>query len=91
MSNFHDVPALSDAIHLYCDTAFAWHKRQATLNHDSQIERSVHEDYTIWTLLVKETMLGGRDEEQRRDEFALQAVYVVFIRYWRYSRDGRIY
>lgn len=80
MSNFHDVPALSDSIHIYCDTAFAWHKRQATLNHDSQVERGVHEDYTVWALLVRETMLGGLNEEQRREEFALQAAYVVFIR-----------
>jgi len=31
-------------------------------------------------LLVQETMLGGMNEAQRRDEFALQAAYVVFIR-----------
>lgn len=34
----------------------------------------------VWALLVKETMLGGLNEEQRREEFALQAAYVVFIR-----------
>ena len=32
------------------------------------------------TAIVQETMLGGLNENQRRDEFALQAAYVVFIR-----------
>jgi type I restriction enzyme M protein len=40
----------------------------------------VHDDYTVWTALVQETMLGGLTESQRQDEFALQAAYVVFIR-----------
>jgi len=32
----------------------------------------------VWTSLVQETMLGGMSEGQRRNEFALQAAYVVF-------------
>src|SRR5712692_761451 len=80
MSSLDDVPPLREALQLYSEKTFAWHKRRATLNHDYQTDRNVHDDYNIWALLVQETMLGGLNEEQRRDEFALQAAYVVFIR-----------
>src|SRR5947208_7751352 len=53
---------------------------QATLRHDYRKDLSVYDDYTTWKSLVQETMLGELDEERRRDEFALQAAYVVFIR-----------
>ncbi len=80
MSNLDDVPPLRDALETYSEKTFDWHKRQATLRHDFQADRSIYDDYNIWASLVKETMLGGLNEEQRRDEFALQAAYVVFIR-----------
>jgi len=62
------------------EKVFAWHQRQATLRQDYQAEIRVHDDYMVWTALVEETMLGGLEESQRQDEFALQAAYVVFIR-----------
>lgn len=71
---------LGDALKAYGDTAFAWHKRKAFLRHDNRTSIEVHENYSIWTAIVQETMLGGLNEDQRRDEFALQASYVVFIR-----------
>jgi type I restriction enzyme M protein len=80
MSNLDDVLPLRDALQIYSEKAFDWHKRQATLRHDYQTDRNVYDDYNIWALLVKETMLGGLNEEQRREEFAIQAAYVVFIR-----------
>ena len=51
-----------------------------TLRQTYQANIRVFDDYTVWTALVQETMLGGLSEDQRRDEFALQAAYVVFIR-----------
>jgi type I restriction enzyme M protein len=80
MSDLDDVPPLRDAMQIYNENAFDWHKRQATLRHDYQVDRNIYEDYNIWELLVKETMLGGLNEEQRREEFTLQAAYVIFIR-----------
>ena len=80
MSDLDDVPPLRDAMQIYSENTFGWHKRQATLRHDYQIDRNIYDDYSIWALLVKETMLGGLNEEQRREEFALQAAYVTFIR-----------
>ncbi len=80
MSNLDDVPPLRNGLHTYCETVFDWHKRQATLHHDYQTDNNINNDYNIWALLVKETMLGNLNEEQHRDEFALQAAYVVFIR-----------
>ncbi len=72
--------ALGDALKAYGDAAFDWHKRKAFLRHDNRESIEVRENYAIWTAIVQETMLGGLDETQRRDEFALQASYVVFIR-----------
>src|SRR5713226_1488028 len=80
MSDLSDESLLDKALQTYCEKTFGWHQRQATLRQDYQADRSVYDDYTIWTSLVKETMLGGLNEERRRDEFALQAAYVVFIR-----------
>lgn len=80
MSNLDDVAPLSQGLQTYCETIFDWHRRQATLRHDYQADRNIYDDYNIWALLVKETMLGNLNEEQHRDEFALQAAYVVFIR-----------
>lgn len=80
MSNLDDVAPLSNGLQTYCETVFDWHRRQATLRHEYQTDRNIYDDYTIWALLVKETMLGNLNEEQHRDEFALQAAYVVFIR-----------
>ena len=72
--------ALGDALKANGDTAFDWHKRAAFLRHDNRESIEVRENYAIWTAIVQETMLGGLDEDQRRDEFALQASYVVLIR-----------
>jgi len=80
MSDLDDVPPLREALQNYSEKAFDWHKRQATLHHEYQADRNIFDDYNIWALLVKETMLGGLNDEQRREEFALQAAYVVFIR-----------
>ena len=71
---------LGEALKRYGDTAFAWHQRQATLRQVNRKEIEVHDNYVLWASLVQETMLGGLNEEQRRNEFALQAAYVVFIR-----------
>ncbi len=71
---------LNDALKPYVEKVFTWHQRQATLRQTYQVDIRVHDDYTVWTALVQETMLGGLEEAQRRDEFALQAAYVVFIR-----------
>lgn len=75
-----DYPPLHDALVPYANMAFGWHQRQATLRQTYQTNIRVFDDYTVWTALVQETMLGGLSEDQRRDEFALQAAYVVFIR-----------
>lgn len=80
MSDLNDEPLLDNALQIYCEKTFGWHQRQATLRQNYQADRGVYDDYTIWTSLVKETMLGGLNEDQQRDEFALQAAYVVFIR-----------
>ena len=79
MSNL-DIPSLQKNLQTYNEITFEWHRRQATLNHDYQADRVVSDDYNIWMQLVKETMLGDLNDERRRDEFALQAAYVVFIR-----------
>lgn len=71
---------LNDALKPYVEKVFSWHQRQATLRQTYQVDIRVHDDYTVWTALVQETMLGGLEEAQRQDEFALQAAYVVFIR-----------
>lgn len=71
---------LGKALEVYGDTAFGWHQRQAILRHDNRESIEVQENYAIWTSIVQETMLGGMTEPQRRDEFALQSAYVVFIR-----------
>ncbi|MCY7393017.1 MAG: hypothetical protein LH647_16460 [Leptolyngbyaceae cyanobacterium CAN_BIN12] len=71
---------LNDALKPYAEKVFVWHQRQAILRQTYQMDIRVHDDYTVWTALVQETMLGGLEESQRQDEFALQAAYVVFIR-----------
>src|SRR5581483_6738177 len=48
--------------------------------YDYRKDIEVYDDYATWKSLVQETMLGKLDEAERRDEFALQAAYVVFIR-----------
>lgn len=75
-----DYTPLHDALVPYVNMVFGWHQRQATLRQTYQANISVFDDYTVWKALVQETMLGGLNEDQRRDEFALQAAYVVFIR-----------
>ena len=71
---------LHDALKPFVEKVFAWHQRQATLRQNYQVDLRAHDDYRVWTALVQETMLGGLNEAQRQDEFALQAAYVVFIR-----------
>lgn len=80
LTNLNDLPPLRDALKAYGEKTFAYHQRQASLRQKYKTEIGVHDDYTIWTSLVQETMLGGLDENGRRDEFALQAAYVIFIR-----------
>lgn len=75
-----ELPALQDALDAYSDLVFAFHRRQAVLRHEYRADRAVYEDFTNWTSLVQETTLGDLNESQQRDEFALQAAYVVFIR-----------
>lgn len=64
----------------YVEKVFVWHQRQAKLRQDYQADIRVHDDYLVWSAIVQETMLGGLEEEQKKEEFALQAAYVVFIR-----------
>lgn len=73
-------PSLHDALEKYVNQVFGWHQRQATLRQEYQADIAVHDNYTVWLALVQETMLGGLDETQCQNEFALQAAYVVFIR-----------
>lgn len=80
MSDLRDIPALRDVLQSYIEKTFAWQKRQAILRHDYRTGRSVYEDYANWVSLVKETVLGELEDEEHRNEFALQAAYVVFIR-----------
>ena len=79
MINLHDVPPLREALQIYSGK----HSTGTSGKHsydDYLADRNVHDEYTTWTSVVQETTLGGLNEEQRRDEFALQAAYVVFIR-----------
>ena len=69
-SDLGEVALLRDALQTFSDMAFAWHQRQAALRQSYRDSLAVHNDYEIWTALVRETMLGGLTEEQRRDEFA---------------------
>ena len=64
----------------YVEKVVAWHQRQAKLRQDYQADIRVHDDYLVWSAIVQETMLGGLEEHQKKEEFALQAAYVVFIR-----------
>jgi len=80
MSTLEDLPTLHNPLQVYIDKGFAWHQRQAALRQEYRNDLNVYDDYVAWKSLVQETMLGGLDEERRRDEFALQAAYVVFIR-----------
>lgn len=80
LNHLNDLPPLRDALQEHSEKTFAYHQRQASLRQKYKTEIGVYDDYTIWTSLVQETMLGGLDEDGRRDEFALQAAYVIFIR-----------
>ncbi len=80
MSSLEDLPTLHNPLQVYIDKGFAWHQRQAALRQEYRNDLNVYDDYIAWKSLVQETMLGGLDEERRRDEFSLQAAYVVFIR-----------
>ncbi len=80
MSDLDDVPPLREALQNYSEKAFDWHKRQATLRYDYRADRNVFDDYYIWASSMRETILNGSNEEQRRERFALQAACVVFIR-----------
>jgi type I restriction-modification system DNA methylase subunit len=71
---------LRDKLKAYVERVWQWHQRQISLRHTYRAALQVRDDYQTWTTLVQETMLGGLAEEQRRDEFALQAAYVIFIR-----------
>jgi type I restriction-modification system DNA methylase subunit len=76
----NELKGLGDAIDGFAKKAFTWHQRTATLRQEYRPDIDVHDHYVVWTSLVQETMLGGLNEEQRKNEFAIQAAYVVFIR-----------
>lgn len=80
LTSLDEFVSLRNALQSYSDGAFVWHQRQAALRQGYRDAINVHNDYEVWASLVQETMLGDLDEEHRRDEFALQAAYVVFIR-----------
>lgn len=80
LESLGEFSALQDRLKSYIDKSFLWHQRQAALRHDFREALRIYDDYTTWKALVQETMLGELDEERRRDEFALQSAYVVFIR-----------
>lgn len=79
-STLDELPPFQATLQIYSDNVFAWHQRRASLRQIYRADIAVYDDYTVWVSLVKETMLGGLTEDQRREEFALQAAYVVFIR-----------
>lgn len=78
--SLEEIKQLHQALELYSNLVFTLHQRRANLRQKYRTDIAVHDDYTIWAALVQETMLGELDDNKRRDEFALQAVYVVFIR-----------
>lgn len=78
--NFKDMTPLQKALRNYNENVFAWHQKTAVLRQKSRQALSVHNDYEVWSSVINETMLGDLADEERRDEFALQAAYVVFIR-----------
>lgn len=78
--NLDNFAVLRDAIQKYGDRTFTWHQRRTGLRAEYRDSIAVHDDYQVWVALVQETMLGDMNEAARRDEFALQAAYVVFIR-----------
>lgn len=80
LTSLDEDPTLDNLLQTYIDKGFAWHQRKATLRYEYQNDLKVYDDYTSWKSIVQETMLGGLDEAKRREEFALQAAYVVFIR-----------
>jgi type I restriction enzyme M protein len=71
---------IGKAVDVYGSTVFAYHSRVAQLRQQYEASFQVANDYAVWQSLVQETMLGDLDESGKRDEFALQAAYVVFIR-----------
>ena len=75
-----ELGTLGDALQNFGDAAFAFHQRQGVLRYEARSAIEVHENYALWTSVVQESMLGEMDEAARRDEFALQAAYIVFIR-----------
>ena len=79
--NITDAPeSLADTLRSFALMTYSWHQRVTRLRHEYRDVYEAHDDYTTWTALVQETMLGGLEEGGRRSEFALQAAYVVFIR-----------
>ena len=78
--NLNAFATLREVTQKYGDCAFTWHQRRLSLRAEYRSDIAVHDDYSVWVTLVQETMLGDMDESARRDEFALQAAYVVFIR-----------
>lgn len=72
--------ALGTALEGFGDATFGWHRKRAFLGYDYRTDIQVFESYNVWKAMVQETMLGGLGDAERRDEFALQASYVVLIR-----------
>lgn len=80
LKSLDDVPNVRDAVLSHAEKALLFHQRRAALANAYRSAIGVGEDYKVWLSLVRETMLGGLSEEERRREFALQAAYVVAIR-----------
>ncbi len=74
------APNVKGALDTYGDVVAMHLKRQTELRLHYRESRAVMEDFAAWRSLVQETVLGGGNEEQQANEFALQAAYVVFIR-----------
>lgn len=81
------VGSTGEQLEKYAETVLTIHARRTRLNQKARADGAVQGDFEQWKDLVSETMLGDlaskTDEEAddaQRQEFALQAAYVVFIR-----------
>jgi type I restriction enzyme M protein len=78
---------LNKTLEIYAEVVLSIHARQTRLRQKARTALDVEADFTQWKDLVSETMLGdlgnkskSEADDAQRQEFALQAAYVVFIR-----------
>jgi type I restriction-modification system DNA methylase subunit len=88
IKSLDSLPALKEALEKFAEAVLTVHARQTRLRQKARASLAVQEDFSQWIDLVSETMLGDLSlnktpeeaEDAQRQEFALQAAYVVFIR-----------